>query len=103
MLLWPAGNKLFQGKFITAIYGSLPVFKVLQWTLLNSFIAVCGEHAFALSSPHSLLDHCLCNSGYYFAAFTIDRPWMGRWRMQGGSSACCRIICMMMNGCLTAQ
>ena len=34
---------------------------VLQWTLLNSFVALMG---------------------YYFAAFTIDLKWMGRFRMQ---------------------
>lgn len=35
--------------------------QVLEWTLLNSTVALVG---------------------YYFAAFTIDRPWMGRTRMQ---------------------
>lgn len=34
---------------------------MLEWTLLNSAVALCG---------------------YYFAAFTIDKPWMGRMRMQ---------------------
>lgn len=34
---------------------------MLEWTLLNSTVALVG---------------------YYFAAFTIDRPWMGRTRMQ---------------------
>ena len=32
-----------------------------MWTVLNSFVALCG---------------------YYVAAFTIDKPWMGRTRMQ---------------------
>ncbi len=35
--------------------------EVLEWTLLNSAVALVG---------------------YYFAAFTIDKPWMGRMRMQ---------------------
>lgn len=39
----------------------LPRPQVLEWTLLNSAVALVG---------------------YYFAAFTIDRPWMGRTRMQ---------------------
>ena len=38
------------------------VLETLEWTLLNSVIALVG---------------------YYVAAFTIDKPWMGRWRMQG--------------------
>ena len=35
--------------------------QVLEWTLLNSAVALVG---------------------YYFAAFTIDKTWMGRKRMQ---------------------
>ena len=34
---------------------------MLEWTLLNSFIAYMG---------------------YILAAFTIDKPWMGRMRLQ---------------------
>ena len=37
------------------------IYVQLQWTLLNSFVAL---------------------TGYYFAAFTIDRTWWGRRRMQ---------------------
>lgn len=35
--------------------------QVLGWTLLNSTVALVG---------------------YYVAAFTVDKPWMGRRRMQ---------------------
>lgn len=55
------GNKLFQGTFIKIINPYATNFEVLLWTSLNSFVALCG---------------------YYFAAFTIDRQWMGRTRMQ---------------------
>lgn len=55
------GNKLFQGTFIKIINPSAGLIEVLEWTLLNSAVALCG---------------------YYFAAFTIDKPWMGRMRMQ---------------------
>ncbi|KXZ53070.1 hypothetical protein GPECTOR_8g63 [Gonium pectorale] len=70
------GNKLFQGTFIKAIdtigrprpggwaqiiNPSAGLIQVLEWTLLNSSVALVG---------------------YYFAAFTIDKPWMGRRRMQ---------------------
>ena len=55
------GNKLFQGTFIKTINPQATLFEVLLWTTLNSFIALIG---------------------YYFAAFTIDKPWMGRTRMQ---------------------
>lgn len=37
-----AGNKLFQGRFIAAIYDQPSMFVVLQWTLLNSGIALLG-------------------------------------------------------------
>lgn len=56
-----AGNKLFQSRFITLLVPEATVFEAMQWTLLNSAIALVG---------------------YYVAAFTIDKPWMGRWRMQ---------------------
>jgi hypothetical protein len=62
-LMWScSGNKLFQGRFIEVMYGKPTLLVTLEWTLLNSCIALVG---------------------YYFAAFTIDLPWMGRWRMQG--------------------
>jgi hypothetical protein len=57
------GNKLFQGTFIKILYGNeVTLFMTLKWTLLNSVVALVG---------------------YYVAAFTIDKQWMGRWRMQG--------------------
>ncbi|GLI58503.1 hypothetical protein VaNZ11_000236 [Volvox africanus] len=55
------GNKLFQNSFIKIINPHASVIQVLEWTLLNSAVALVG---------------------YYFAAFTIDRRWMGRMRMQ---------------------
>ena len=57
----PQGNKLFQGTFIKIINPSASLIQVLEWTLLNSSVALVG---------------------YYFAAFTVDKPWMGRMRMQ---------------------
>lgn len=59
--MWPAGNKLFQGTFIKIINPDATLIQALEWTLLNSSVALVG---------------------YYFAAFTIDKPWMGRMRMQ---------------------
>jgi len=64
------GNKLFQGTIISAILGSAPQTLLInfEYTLLNSFIALIG---------------------YYFAAFTIDKKWMGRVRMQIMGFAVC--------------
>ena len=57
------GNKLFQSTFIGIIQPQSKnnVIVGLEWTLLNSSVALVG---------------------YYFAAFSIDKPWMGRKRMQ---------------------
>ena len=55
------GNKLFQSTFISIIQPGASLVGLLQFNLLNSSVALVG---------------------YYFAAFTIDRPWMGRRRMQ---------------------
>ena len=55
------GNKLFQSTFIAIIVPGASVKTSLEWTLLNSTVALAG---------------------YYFAAFTIDKRWMGRSRMQ---------------------
>jgi hypothetical protein len=56
------GNKLFQSAFIKAVIGGNPsLINTLEWILLNSTVALVG---------------------YYFAAFTIDKRWMGRKRMQ---------------------
>jgi MFS family permease len=55
------GNKLFQGTFIKTITGTSSVLVTIEYTLLNSTVAL---------------------TGYYFAAFTIDRKWMGRRNMQ---------------------
>ncbi|GAQ81563.1 phosphate transporter [Klebsormidium nitens] len=56
------GNKLFQGTFIKIIVGpNVGLLTTVEYTLLNAVIALVG---------------------YYFAAFTIDKRWMGRTRMQ---------------------
>lgn len=55
------GNKLFQSTFIGIIVPHASLKTSLEWTLLNSTVALVG---------------------YYFAAFTVDRAWMGRRRMQ---------------------
>eukprot|EP00887_Chlorella_sp_A99_P005874 scaffold1.g5874.t1 len=56
------GNKLFQSGFIEAVVGGRPTLvQTLEWVLLNSAVALAG---------------------YYAAALTIDRRWMGRVRMQ---------------------
>eukprot|EP00891_Asterochloris_glomerata_P008306 jgi/Astpho2/8306/e_gw1.00122.31.1_t len=55
------GNKLFQTEFIQILTPGASVVKVLEYNFLNSSVALFG---------------------YYFAAFTVDKPWMGRRRMQ---------------------
>ncbi|KAL6777660.1 PTA1A [Auxenochlorella protothecoides x Auxenochlorella symbiontica] len=55
------GNKLFQSTFIEVIHPGAGLLAVLEWTLLNSGVALVG---------------------LYCAAFTIDKTWMGRKRMQ---------------------
>ena len=90
-----AGNKLFQGRFIAAIYNNPSLFEVLQWTLLNAGVGLVGKccsapvqltaPVFCVADGESRIDVRLPHpglAGYYFAAFTIDKPWMGRWRMQ---------------------
>ena len=57
------GNKLFQSEFINVIHPGSNLIGLLEYNLLNSSVALFG---------------------YYFAAFTIDRLWMGRRRMQVG-------------------
>jgi hypothetical protein len=66
------GNKLFQSTFIGIIVGkNVSLQTTLKWTLLNSAVALVG---------------------YYFAAFTVDRKWMGRVRMQNMGFLMCTII-----------
>ena len=55
------GNKLQQSKFIALLYPGTSYYVQMQWTVLNSFIAL---------------------TGYYAAAALIDKPWYGRVRMQ---------------------
>lgn len=55
------GNKLFQSKFIAIISPGASNYERMKWTLLNSSISLLG---------------------YYCAAYTIDRKWMGRRRLQ---------------------
>lgn len=75
--------------------------QVLEWTLLNSTVGAPRAGAWVLWGALAAAERppfrsraltwalpCLPLSfstaliGYYFAAFTIDRPWMGRMRMQ---------------------
>ncbi len=63
-LLAADGNKLFQSEFINVIHPGSNLIGLLEYNLLNSSVALFG---------------------YYFAAFTIDRLWMGRRRMQVGA------------------
>lgn len=56
------GNKLFQGQFISVIAGEDATLKtILSYTLINATVALIG---------------------YYFAAWVIDKSWMGRRRLQ---------------------
>jgi len=56
------GNKLFPASIIIAVIGGNPtVFQVIESTLLNNFVALIG---------------------YYSSAFLMDKPWMGRRRLQ---------------------
>ena len=57
-----AGNKLFQGEFIKVIYGSPSLYVTLQWTLLNSAIALAGTSVCVSASvPHAVLSPvCVC-------------------------------------------
>ena len=59
------GNKLFQSDFIGIIQPGTSLIGLLQFNLLNSSVALVG---------------------YYVAAFTIDKPWMGRRKMQVNTS-----------------
>ena len=58
--MW-AGNKLFQSTFIKILQPNASILTALEWTLLNSAVSLVG---------------------YYFAAFTVDKAWMGRVRLQ---------------------
>ena len=52
---------MFQSEFIGIIHPGASLIGQLEYNLLNSSVALFG---------------------YYLAAATIDRPWMGRRRMQ---------------------
>lgn len=57
-------NEIVQGKIISVIVGdahSITLLDILKATFVNSLVGLLG---------------------YYFAAFTIDKQWMGRVRMQ---------------------
>ena len=56
------GNKLFSSVFISALYPNATEFVKVQWSVLNSAVALCG---------------------YYTASIMVDRPWYGRRIMQG--------------------
>lgn len=70
------GNKLFQGTFIKEIVGAdITPFKTLVYVLINSSVALVG---------------------YYVAAYTIDRKWMGRRGMQAMGFA---MTCILFLAC----
>ena len=56
------GNKLFSSIFISALYPGATEFVKVQWSVVNSAVALCG---------------------YYVAAMMVDRAWYGRRTMQG--------------------
>lgn len=103
-----AGNKLFQGTLIAIMS---PGATMLQVRSLDSIHAtrrkieycmcLCYCYCNILESHHlhqntlsasrsccsqvlgfTLINSTVALAGYYFAAFTVDRPWMGRRRMQ---------------------
>jgi MFS family permease len=57
------GQKLFQAQFIKLIVPGATLLQQMLYILLNNGVALVG---------------------YYCAAFSIDRPWCGRMRMQAG-------------------
>jgi MFS family permease len=73
-LIWDIvfyGNKMFQATIIQAITGSKDNFTTMLYTLLNAAVSLVG---------------------YYVAAMTIDKPWMGRVRMQNMGFAMLMVI-----------
>ena len=55
------GNKLQQSQFMTLLHPAASAFLIMEYTVLNSFIALLG---------------------YYAAAMMVDVPWYGRRTMQ---------------------
>ena len=51
-------------------------YKKQQWTVLNSFIAL---------------------TGYYMAAWLVDKPWYGRVRMQVRKLVCCQFLSLQIS------
>ena len=68
------GQKIFQSEFIGIIHPGANLIGQLEYNLLNSSVALFG---------------------YYLAAFTIDRPWMGRKRMQVGLPCNHETMCLL--------
>lgn len=54
------GNKLFQSSFIKIIDPGATLISLLKWSSINSFVAL---------------------SGYIFAAFLVDKPYIGRLKL----------------------
>lgn len=69
------GNKLFQTSFILLLRPNAGLQEILGYTALNSAVSLVG---------------------YYAAAFTIDKPWMGRRRMQFGGFVLQGILFLVM-------
>ncbi|KIZ06012.1 Inorganic phosphate transporter PHO84 [Monoraphidium neglectum] len=78
-LAWMAANfafygaMLFQAEFFTALYPTATPFQRLQWTALNSGIALLG---------------------YWAAAALVDKPWYGRRKMQAVGFFMVAALCM---------
>ena len=102
------GNKLFQSKFIAIISPGASQYVRMKWTLLNSSVALLGcecmlrcpvpctaacvvvnhsaqlTHVYNVHWPEGFpqsLSVLMCLADYA-AAYTIDRKWMGRKRLQ---------------------
>ena len=65
------GNKLQQSFFIALLFPGQTAFGTMQWSALNSFVAL---------------------TGYWTAAYLIDKPWYGRKTMQNVGFAAMFII-----------
>lgn len=88
--------QLFQSQFIAVISPGASRFVSMQWTLLNSGVSLCGCEYWlaaitataAIQAPDrppasaSLASDDAVSSADYAAAYTIDKKWMGRKRLQ---------------------
>ncbi len=101
-----APAQLFQSTFIKILYPGASILLTLEWTLLNSAVSLVRPapahylsscmHAWILARTEGAHVSRLmwrlvaAQVGYYFSAFTVDRAWMGRVRLQ---SMVCAFSC----------